>query len=195
MKKRKFHKILSLVLTFAFVGNIIGIDTQSNSMQAAETAVELAWDLALPIEEAHEAIDLGVLRDSNHERRLYALETDDELESIIFANDDSTNTVYMFGEPVRYIDENGNARDKSNKLYADESGKYAFFNRENDIRTYFPKTLNSENGVLLTHDDINIELLPISKNTAKAEKVDKNQSREKSEIGSLADDWVYSQGY
>jgi predicted phosphodiesterase len=158
----KIKKIISMTLTFALLMSI---------MVSAEPKYDGADEnfprTTLRLDEIPEVIDPNVIRDSNHVARLYELESD--LSSVVFSNDDNTNTLYMFGEEIKYIDEDGAVRDKSNRLYeVSDSETYAFYNRENDIRTYFPRTLGVQAGVMLTGGDVNIELSPITEVAATA---------------------------
>lgn len=85
--------------------------------------------------------------------------------------------LYFFEHPVKYVDEDGNIKDKSTSLstiksesvYADQ---YGYASQENDIKTYFPKDLNSGNGIKLDWNELTIELIPFIK-TAQQETVSK----------------------
>jgi hypothetical protein len=202
MKKRKFCKLLSLVLTFSFFVNIIGVEAGSglnNEIDSIESTADFATaddifvsGTSLRFEEIPEVIDLDVIRnsDSNHTARLFEQETD--LNTVLFENDDNTNTMYYFMEPVKFIAQDGSVKDKSNRLYSEFktdfcSDKYAYVNLENDIRTYFPRVLDGETGVMLTADDVKIELLPISENAAKViNRADRYRSND--------ENWVYYDG-
>ncbi|MDD2268447.1 MAG: hypothetical protein PHY15_02720 [Eubacteriales bacterium] len=39
-----------------------------------------------------------------------------DLYSVVFSNGDGTNTLYMFSDPVKFIDKDGKVRNKSNKI-------------------------------------------------------------------------------
>jgi hypothetical protein len=115
-----------------------------------------------------EAVDADVFSQNKHISRLYDQET---LDTIIFNNDDDTRTIYVFGEPVKFVAEDGTIKDKSSKLYSASSTvgyseEYAYINLDNDIRTFFPKVLSNELGVTLTYESYVIELAPIAKNAA-----------------------------
>ena len=71
---------------------------------------------------------------------------------MLFANKDGSETVYIFNEDVKYVNESGKIADKSNKLYSNVesraySSDYSYVNKENDINTYFPKLLKTDVGV------------------------------------------------
>ncbi len=59
------------------------------------------------------------------------------LHSIVFENDKGGLTLYYYNEPVKYIDELGQVRDKSDKLYAYKDGSFGTIS--SDIKTDFPK--------------------------------------------------------
>ncbi len=79
----------------------------------------------------------------------------EEMNTLVYINDDGTETLYMFGMDVKYTDENGEIKDKSTKLALSEEG---YYNPDNDIRVNFAKDL--ENGVSVTYDDIVISVRP-----------------------------------
>ncbi|MDD4124812.1 MAG: hypothetical protein PHW77_03695 [Eubacteriales bacterium] len=65
---------------------------------------------------------------SKHVKRLYDSE---DMYSIVFKNSDQTETKYVFNEPIKYVDDNGNVKDKSTELsYTDG----AYINKENDVK-------------------------------------------------------------
>lgn len=71
-----------------------------------------------------ECLSLEGSENSKFAARLYEKET--ALDTVLFANKDGSETVYIFNEDVKYIDESGNIADKSNKLYSNiESRAYS----------------------------------------------------------------------
>lgn len=121
-----------------------------------------------------------------HVNRLYEQEPD--LSSVIFQNTDLTKTMYMFDSPVKYVDNFGKIKDKSNKLSFDNEKGY--INKENDVKLAFPKALDSENKISLSYKDINISLAPlyekdsISKITEKSDDI-QNQAAAAKEIENI----------
>jgi len=182
MKFRKFKKALSMLLTFAIVVGITGTSGIGAIPDWSNSDEDFIPGTSLRVSEIPEVIDRDVIARSNHTARLYEYETD--LNSVVFRNADDTNTLYLFGEPIKFIAQDGSVRDKSNRLYSDNSEKYAYVNLENDIRTYFPRTLDSQTGVKLTDGNYSVERLPIFANTARVD----NRSR------SFDDNWVYYDG-
>ena len=64
----------------------------------------------------------------------------------------------MYSDPVKYIDKNGDVKDKSNKVVADNSKSGNYTNGDNDIRVNFPSII--DNGISLSYNDINISMKP-----------------------------------
>jgi hypothetical protein len=191
MKYTKPKKILAMFLTCAVFIGTIGTGAISNTPAVADMpnaiADEIIPETSMRMSEIPEAISLDAIRENNHVARLYELESD--LHSVVFRNADGTNTMYMWGTPVQFIAEDGTFRDKSNQLHNvastdSHSRAYAYVNRDNDIRTYFPHTLDREIGILLTDGNYSIERSPISANTARVA----NRSR------SFDNNWVYYDG-
>ncbi len=121
------------------------------------------------------------IKEHSHTKRRGDKETD--LNTVVYENADGSETTYIFQETVKYVDESGNVKDKSNKLVAndkDNSAKfagrmkdgnagnntdkiaknYAYVNDQNDINTYFPQLLGKNSGVVLNYGDLNIEMYP-----------------------------------
>lgn len=118
----------------------------------------------LSAEDIPEYISQESIEEKGHVNRLREQENDDN--TVIFQNRDGTKTVYFFSNPVKYTDENGNKKDKKTKLDSKNipekySDKYGYVNQDNDIKTYFPKQITSNQGMLLESKDISIELIPI----------------------------------
>lgn len=89
---------------------------------------------------------------AGHVNRLTAEEAPNTL---VFANADNTKTMYYYGEDIKYTDENGNVRDKTNELTYSNG---AYVNEDNDINVALPVSL--ADGVTLTHDDFEITMTP-----------------------------------
>ena len=99
--------------------------------------------------------------------RLYSEEN--SVDSILYANSDGTKSVCFFEEPVKYINEFGKISDKSNTLYVvsdvcDNMSDYAYVTNDNDIKTFFPKSLTDNRGIIIQALDHIIELSPCSFN-------------------------------
>jgi len=98
------------------------------------------------------AVEKGHIARLKHEEK--------DLYSVIFKNSDGTNTMYMYSEPIKYIDENGDVKDKSNKIVADSSKTGYYTNSDNNIRVNFPNIIDNE--ISLVYNELEIVMLPIS---------------------------------
>lgn len=108
------------------------------------------------------------VEEEGHVNRLRAQEPD--LCSVIFQNRDGTKSLYSFTYPVKYKDENGVVQDKSTELTATTDKKgYGFVNAKNDIKTWYPDSLQLDRGMALEADGIAVELSPISATENKKE--------------------------
>ena len=177
---RKWFRSVSIVLTVAillFSINTI-VESSNNSIprnhiitagelstnieESSEKSSDSMTSTSLKIEDCPEAVSIAEIEKGGHVQRLKTQEKD--LNTIVFQNDDGSKTMYYYSEPVKYIDEQGNVRDKSNNLteVSDNTHKeYKYVNSDNNVCTFFPNSLNSETGVRLESGDIKIELKPI----------------------------------
>lgn len=119
----------------------------------------------LSADDVPECLDFVAIANNEHTARLYDKET--ALDTVIFTNKDGSETIYMFDENVKYLDENGKVADKSNKLYSNIesrafSSDYLYVNKDNDINTYFPKSLKTDVGVSVEAQGQVLEMYPIS---------------------------------
>jgi hypothetical protein len=158
MKRSISKRLLSILLAFALFTSLTAVSAETAGFSDVIETRQLS-DADIP-----EVISDNVIDESNHVERLYKEE--DDLSTVIFANDDDTNTVYFFDEPVKYIAEDGTVQDKSSILYDSfdipEYNEFAYVNLDNDIRTFFPEELSEDSGVTLVADDYVIELSPVS---------------------------------
>jgi hypothetical protein len=185
--KNKRVKIRLSVLVFAITTFIIAIANPAIALNSQQYGIDSSFlaelqSKEIPDYDRPEAIEKGLVVENGHVARLYKKESD--LRTVIFANKDGTETAYIFDEPVKYIDENGKIVDKSNRLYSVYADEYAYVNKDNDIRTYFPKTLDEKSGIKLEYGDISIEMYPYSGKSTSVEK--RTESDEK--------DYVYYDG-
>ena len=161
--KESLKVALSLVLCLALTLSsmtafAVGYDRESGDGETIEA-------IRLTPENRPDAIPEACIEENNHIARLISEEQD--LNSIVLLNEDDTATLYYFEEPVKFIDENNRVKDKSNQLYSafDEPQfalEYSYFNKDNDIRTYFPKELSQDSGILLTTGEEHINLSPVT---------------------------------
>lgn len=75
---------------------------------------------------------------------------------IVLEKDDGTKALYLFDSPVKYIDEDGNTIDKSNKAVRKGS---TFKSKSNDIDVILPAVLSS--GIIFNDDELKIIMRPM----------------------------------
>lgn len=116
-----------------------------------------AFSLTATIDQELPDVLYGAQNTSSHSRR--ASELENNLSTIVYENNDETNTMYLFSEPVKYIDSEGVIKDKSTVLIENlvSKSKYKYKNKANQFDLFFPDIINSENGVLFSAEDYQIE--------------------------------------
>lgn len=100
------------------------------------------------------AMSLNDAQEKGFVGRVKAVEND--LHSVVLADNDGDLTLYYYKDPIKYIDELGQVKDKSDKLYAYKDGSFATM--ASDIRTDLPKNL--ADGIILRKDDYRLQLSP-----------------------------------
>lgn len=187
MKKHTRLKIASMLLAISISVNMLPYftvfaeDAQHEELPSRqqlwipEERIQQNTEGDLPIEKLKtavlsnddkpEVISDSLIAEKGHVNRLWAQEED--LNSIIFQNRDGKKTMYCFEQPVKYVDSSGKIRDKKNFLSSvidkpEYTEDYGYVNSENDIKTYFPKNLSQDNGVILEYENNKIEVSPIA---------------------------------
>lgn len=174
MSKKTPKRVLSsiLALTTAFsTTSIFAINAfAEESFIEEKTNVDFAEskDIVLSPNDVIEYLDYDHMIENKHIERIYSEEN--SLDTVIFLNNDGSETAYIFDENVKYINESGEVADKSNILYnVEESiGKlenYSFVTCDNDIKSYFPEFLSIDDGILIETDDQSIELAPLTEDS------------------------------
>ena len=138
------------------------VTAQSTEMLISEPIDET---VTLPVEE--EPISLETLTEdckilqyvdeeafvaADHAFRLLYLE---ELDTYVFQNQDGTRSIYYLYENVKYIDEQGNIREKDNTLQRETKG---FRITENEFDLLLPHAV--ADGVELTYQGYDVKLIP-----------------------------------
>ncbi|MCH5324584.1 MAG: Ig-like domain-containing protein [Eubacterium sp.] len=84
------------------------------------------------------------------------------MSEIILEKEDGTRALYLFDTDVKYVDENGETVDKSNKAVqiSENSQKY-FTSESNDIEVKLPLSLTA--GISVSDDEFNIVMRPVTK--------------------------------
>ena len=151
----KFLKCISITITLIILASCIPVSVfaTENDTSVSEMSLQSEQSVSI-VAESHlpETIDLQTAREQGHITRLYSEETD--MNTVKFKNMDGTKTVYMFSEDIKYVDESGNVKDKSNKLTKVLGG---YTNESNDISTLYPDVLS--NGITTTYSNYSINVL------------------------------------
>lgn len=90
--------------------------------------------------------------------RLKSKETN--LNTVVYQNKNGTETTYIFMRPIKYTDESGNIKDKSNEITPLINKTYSYGVIENSVKIYFPK--NSIDGTKIQYKDFSIKMIPVT---------------------------------
>ncbi len=100
------------------------------------------------------SISLADAKDKGLVSRVRDAETD--MFSAVFTNENGGFTLYYFNEPIKYVDEFGAVKDKSDKLLRHGDG--SFRTVASDIQTTLSKKL--KDGITVSKDDYDLRLIP-----------------------------------
>ena len=126
-------------------------ESEADSKQAEEQIVKTA----VSEENLPDSLDAETIIADGYVARLNSEEQ--SLSEIVLEKEDGTRSLYLFGENVKYIDENGEVADKSNN--AVRRGN-AYVNEGNDVEVVLPATLTA--GIAVTGDELNITMKPLA---------------------------------
>ena len=160
-------KILSVLLAICTVLTTLCIPPAPAVAQSTKplASAQIEEAITLPVEE--EPITLETLTEdckilqyvdeeafeaAGHAFRLPDLE---ELDTYVFQNQDGTRSIYYLYENVKYIDEQGNIREKDNTLQRETKG---FRITENEFDLLLPHAV--ADGVELTYQDYDVKVIP-----------------------------------
>lgn len=180
MKKTGFQKIkaqtetgsrlLSLILIAVLLICAIPFsataEVRTEGLLETDASIEELYGEALDTAELSaddipEGMSVQMVSEKGHVKRLR--EQEDDLQTVIFQNRSGHKTAYYYNRPVKYVDENGDVKDKSTDI--SEAGKklskqYAYTALENDVKSYFPQRVG--NGVKVTFGEYEISFYPLS---------------------------------
>lgn len=211
--KRRGRRITAALVTLSLAAGMFGgvpvlaEETETSPPPPTEAAEQEAWtpqareefqrntagDLSLqelavaelPAEDIPETVSAETAARQGHVHRLRQQEKD--LNTVIFQNRDGTKTLYQYARPVKYVDESGAVRDKSNALSGNVDDAYAadygYVTAENDVKTYFPKSLGRDKGILLTYGDVKLTMYPAHKTVRVEEQLTAEPETEESAAG------------
>ena len=151
MKTKRLRKLMSIVLVMSLsslgtvtVNSVSHSDEESTDLQSYDEEIFVLPDI-ISESEAKEHGYIG--RDYESEPNLY---------TFIFKNSDGTNTMKLFGHPVKYEDENGKVKDISFDIQENDDGSFSTVN--NNIITTFSSDLTD--GINIVYNDIDICMIP-----------------------------------
>ena len=149
------RKIGSFIVSSAVLVNSLFFDGSAFAMSMSESKESIS-SLHLSQADIPDAIDYESALEKGHISRNTSEEKN--LNSIVFENEDGSNSLYLFSYPVKYIDDNGDVRDKSLEIVsADETG--AFVTKSSDITTLFNSKLSD--GVNMSFYDNELSFYPL----------------------------------
>lgn len=102
--------------------------------------------------EVPDIIDKEEIQNKKYVDRIYEEEKD--LYTLVFANEDGSHTMRVFGHPVKYIDEEGITRDISLEIKENSDGRLA--SSQHMVDVIFNSDLN--NGINLRYQDLDITM-------------------------------------
>lgn len=158
MKNRTSHYTvrtsLLMLLSFLFV---LGVTLPVFST-IGTTAKNVARESQIQESDIPSAVGTKLAAERGHALRLRASEHD--LNTVVFRNDNQTQTMYIFDYPVKYIDTTGETRDISLEIADSGTEQGAFMTKAAHVQTYFSKNLSD--GVTVSADDVSIRSVPVT---------------------------------
>ena len=148
-------RILSTLLALAILLSCVGwtpAQAQGTAPIDAETPADQTSISTLPIEEEEDE-----LPEREPIARLYGEEGDD-LNKIVYLNNDGTRTMYLYDYPVKYRDASGEIRDISLEIADGTTELNRFQSSANSIMTAFPS--KASDGISLSGEGVSIKLIP-----------------------------------
>lgn len=131
---------------------------QLKSRAPDEKTISELKEMEVDVSSLPSFIDSSNALQKGHVNRLRSSEKN--LSTVVFQNKDGTETTYIFMQPVKYIDDNGNVKDKSAKISSVIDTTYSYGMLDNNTKIYFPK--NSNLGTKIQHQNYVIQMLPVT---------------------------------
>ena len=102
-------------------------------------------------------VDRSFLEENDSVKRLKNKE--EELNALVYQNKDGTLSKMMFSENIKFKDETGKIKDKSNRLEFN-SATSSYVNPDNDVNVRLPKKVSSNAPISVTYDEYKIDIIP-----------------------------------
>ena len=152
---KKLKSFVTLLATVIFL-NLFSVHV---SIPAAKAEAADPKDISLPKTDFKEIPEVMIGDESLEKSFIIRIDDEnDSLDVIRYLDGFDTESYLIFPINVKYLNEEGVIRDKSNTLYEIEDDKYLCANLDNDIRTYFPKNLSE--GIKLVYGENEILFKP-----------------------------------
>ena len=148
-------RILTTLLALAILLSCVGwtpAQAQGTAPIDAEAPADQTSISTLPIEEEEDE-----LPEREPIARLYGEEGDD-LNKIVYLNNDGTRTMHLYDYPVKYRDASGEIRDISLEIADGTTELNRFQSSANSIMTAFPS--KASDGISLSGEGVSIKLIP-----------------------------------
>ena len=130
-------------------------ESQEIPLGLGEKTIDELKAMTLNTADVPEVLSVSKAIKKGHVHRLREQEA--SLSTVTFQNSNGSKTSYVYSRPVKYIDENGEVKDKSTAITA-ELNRYAML--DNSVKAYFPHSIT--NGVEVAYDDYAITMTPIT---------------------------------
>lgn len=155
--KRISSFVLALCAAFSSVTFTYAEGTKAASLTKANTVTETEKTERIPVSKdtIPEGLDVRSLIADGFTTRIKSAEQ--SLGEVIFENEEGIRSLYIFDEDVKFRDESGAVKDKSNKAVRKNN---TFVSESNDIEVVLP--LSIMGGVTLKDDGLNINMRPVS---------------------------------
>ena len=162
---------LALILCSSISINIFAVDTNDSATTDKSNDIYPNLDLSsYTVDKLPDGLRDSVFPDGTSGKTISPLSADD-LYSINIDNGDGTNTLNVFQQPVKYIDENGTVKFRTNALEKVPGtgflglfkSEYTYQNEEGDVKTYFSDKIDK--GVLLVYNEYEISMIPLTDST------------------------------
>lgn len=162
---------LLMLLSLLFVMSVTLPVFSVYSQPTGKTAEVVTQEPLVPQEDIPPAVGKELAAERGHMLRLRASEGN--LNTVVFRNQDQTQTMYVFDHPVKYVNTVGEIKDISIEIANSTKEHGAFVTKDAYVQTFFPRDLYD--GVTISADDVSIRSVPVapaSRNTAQAYRVD-----------------------
>ena len=152
---RKLYLLLAVIMLFSTVQFPVAnaLDPIPETV-SQETPTE---ESILTKEELPAYIDYSGAVAAKHVERL---ESEEELDTLVFRNQDGTYTTYLFDLPIKYVAENGSVQEKDISLVQSST---AYEVASNDIDVTLPFDVSE--GIQVSYGTQNVTLLPVQNST------------------------------